>query len=342
MSEYRLIDLFAGVGGLSLAARSLGVPSVGIEWDQDACSTRRASGLATVEGDVRDFCPADFPDANVLVGGPPCQTFSAAGHGAGRRTLEAVQHSLRHMANREKVPSRLAGMDDERRVLVLEPLRWALAALDANRPYEAVVLEQVPAALPVWEAVGDVLRVEGYSVAHGVLHAEEFGVPQTRRRAVLIARRHGVAALPTPTHRRYHKGPSSPADGPSLLPPVTMGEALNRRRPFVLVSSYGSGGNPAVRGKRSSYQPAPTVTGKIGRSRVITEEGVESDRLTVAEAGRLQGFPDDHPWSGRGIFQQIANAVPPPLAEHVLSAALAFDHNPAPSQLTVEVSTQSA
>ncbi|WP_370969652.1 hypothetical protein [Amycolatopsis sp. cg9] len=46
------------------------------------------------------------------------------------------------------------------------------------------------------------------------------------------------------------------------------------------------------------------------------------DRFTDGEAGRLQTFPPDYPWSGRGIAQQVGNAIPPRLAAHVLAAAL--------------------
>ncbi|WP_407640305.1 DNA cytosine methyltransferase [Actinacidiphila rubida] len=177
--------------------------------------------------------------------------------------------------------------------------------------------------------MGEVLLAEGYSVVHGVLNAEEFGVPQTCRRAVLIARRSGAAALPRPTHQRYRKDVSGAANDLTLPQWVTMGEALKRDRPFVLVSHYGSIGDPTARSRRTSDQPAPTVTGKIHRSSIVTAEGIDLDRLGVAEAGCLQGFPSSYPWSGKGIFQQIANATPPCLAEHVLTAALALDQESA-------------
>ncbi|MBQ1113749.1 DNA cytosine methyltransferase [Streptomyces sp. C3-3] len=327
MGEYGLVDLFAGVGGLHLAARSLGVLAVGIECDADACATRQAAGLPTVKGDVRAFAPTDFPYANVLVGAPPCQTFSVGGQGAGRRAFENVQHIARLMADREDITRCVAELDDPRTGLVLEPLRWALAAVDDGHPYESVVLEQVPSVLPVWKEVGNVLLANGYSVAHGVLSTEEFGVPQTRRRAVLIARRHGTAALPKPTHRRHRKGSSVAEDDPALLPWVTMGEVLNRGEPFVLVSNYGSAGDPRVRGRRTSDEPAPVVTGKVNRNRVLTADGAELDRLSPAEAGRLQSFPADYPWAGKDISQQIGNATPPLLAELLLTAALDIGHS---------------
>lgn len=328
MDEYELVDLFAGVGGLDLAARSLGVPAVGVELDADACATRRAAGLATAEGDVTAFAPANFPSAKILVGGPPCQTLTIAGQGPGRRALQDVQRFTRRMADREDVTACLAELDDRRTGLVLEPLRWVLAAVDDGRPYESVVLEQVQTTLPVWEEVGNVLIAEGYSVAHGVLNTEEFGVPQTRRRAVLIARRHGTAALPKPTHQRYMKRSSAAAHDLALRPWVTMGEALKRNEPFIVISNYGSAGDPTARGRRTSDEPAAAVTGKFHRNRVFAIDGVEVDRLTRSEAGCLQSFPADYPWEGRDVSQQIGNATPPRLAEHILTSALDLGHSP--------------
>jgi DNA (cytosine-5)-methyltransferase 1 len=54
---------------------------------------------------------------------------------------------------------------------------------------------------------------------------------------------------------------------------------------------------------------------------LFSNEG-ELDRLKVSEAGRLQTFPADYPWSGKDVSQQIGNAIPPRLAAHVLAAAL--------------------
>jgi DNA (cytosine-5)-methyltransferase 1 len=317
----RIIDLFAGPGGLDVGAAWLGIPAAGLELDGNACATRAAAGLDTVQGDVRAYEPADFPDATVLTGGPPCQTFTVAGAGAGRRALEDVIRRVTQMAERPGANGVLDGFADERTGLVLEPMRWALLALRANAPFRAIVLEQVPAVLPVWKAFRKVLEQHGYGVAHGVLRSEEFGVPQTRRRAVLIARLGDTnVTLPTRTHQGFRKGgPNQAALG--LEPWISMSQALARDTSFTVVSNYGSGGDPRNRGQRHSDEPSATVTGKIMRNRLRLADG-DWSRLSHHEAGVLQTFPRDFPWSGNDIGQQIGNAIPPRLGVHVLAQAL--------------------
>ncbi|MFF2383695.1 DNA cytosine methyltransferase [Streptomyces sp. NPDC058108] len=311
------VHLFAGPGGLEYGA---GLPGVGIELDPNAVATRLAAGLPTIHGDVTRYGPADIP-ATVLTGGPPCQTFTVAGNGEGRAALDTVVGLAKRMAAREDVRADLDRIADPRTGLVLEPLRWALQAADLGRPYEAIVLEQVPQVQPVWNAYAEVLRAEGYSVATGVLRAEQFGLPQTRRRAVLVARLGGPVALPEPSRRPYRRGVAQEAGDARLAPWVSMGEALPDRGPFTVVSNYGTGGDPKNRGRRSSAEPAFTVTGKISRNRIVGVDGRELPRLTASEAGVLQGFPPDWPWSGGDIPQQCGNACPVSLAAALALAA---------------------
>lgn len=315
-----IVDLFAGPGGLDHGATLAGVPSIGIEWDANAVATRHAAGLPTVHGDVRGYGPADFPDAAVLAGGPPCQTFTVAGGGAGRAALADVLHAVRRMGARKPVDPGLLG--DERTGLVLEPLRWALEAADAGRPFEAIVLEQVQQVQQVWNAYAEVLRVEGYSVATGVLRTEQHGLAQTRRRAVLVARLGGPVALPESLRRPYRQGIAQGAGDARLQPWRSMGDVLPDRGEFTVISNYGTGGDPRNRGRRHSSEPAFTVTGKINRNRIIDAAGRELPRFTHAEAGVLQGFPADWPWTGNDIAQQIGNACPPLLAADLVEAAV--------------------
>ncbi|ALE76427.1 DNA methylase [Pseudonocardia sp. EC080625-04] len=325
-SSVPIVDLFAGPGGLDVAAEWLGFPAEGVEFDANACATRRRAGLRTRQRDVRDLGPADFPDATVLTGGPPCQTFTVAGTGGGRRALERIRTLVELMVDRHDVREIVSGLDDERTGLVLEPLRWVIEAMDQERQYEAIVLEQVPAVLPVWEAMAEALeRVGNYRTATGILRTEQFGVPQTRRRAILMARLGEQPALPTPTHRPYRRGVDRDQGDPRLLPWETMGRTLDRPQPFEVVSNYGTGGDPKDRGRRRFDEPAATVTGKIRRNRITGRGATRGERFTEYEAGMLQTFPHDYPWSGNDVGQQVGNAIPPRLAAHVLAGVLGIE-----------------
>ncbi|MGV9341555.1 DNA cytosine methyltransferase [Streptomyces sp. NPDC003688] len=352
----RIADLFAGPGGLDLAAEILGIPSIGIEWDDDAVATRLAAGLRTVHGDVRLFGPEhpDFEDCDVLAGGPPCQTFSIAGSGSGRKALDLVTRFIsRTHAWYEREKAGVAGetwediqreldkLDDERTGLVLQPLRWIFEAMlrprhgqEEPRPFEVIVLEQVPSVIEVWREYAKVLKVVGYHAEAAVYRTEQYGVPQTRRRAVLVARRWPIPdRFLAPTHQPYLKGKTH-GDGlfeswlsmAKALEEVyeNVEETVRRTMPFRVVSNYGSGGDPKARGRRESGEPSATITGKWKRNRIVTADDREADigRLSNEEAGVFQSFPYHFPWRGADRAQQIGNAVPPWFGVHVLSAAL--------------------
>lgn len=276
LADFEVIDLFAGPGGWDVAAHRLGLDPMGIEFDAAACQTRKAAGLATIEGDVRAYGPRDLPRARGVIASPPCQTFSMAGKGAGRKALDHVLELVENMA--VGIPPVVEALDDERTGLVLEPLRWALDAMALGRPFEWLAFEQVPTVLPVWQAMAQVLRGGGYRVETGLLHAEQFGVPQTRKRAILVARYGKPVSLPIPTHSRYHVRNKTRLD-PGVLPWVSMAEALGWGE-ATMRSNYGSGGDPGNRGERASEEPAPTVTSKIDRNKW---------KLMGAGAGHMDG-----------------------------------------------------
>lgn len=338
LSSHSVVDLFAGPGGIDVAATWLGMETHGIEWDEDACATRRQAGLDTTQADVRELGPADFPDATVLAGGPPCQTFTVAGSGTGRDSIGVVIELIERVVHGEDIRGELANLGDVRTGLVLEPLRWVRDAYAAGNPFEVVVLEQVQTVLPVWEAMRPALEFFGYEVECKVLRTEQFGVPQTRRRAVLVANRTVTPIRPTESHQSYSAGMQRGSGRPDLEPWETMGTALSRPGWFEVVSNYGSGGISTARGRRTSDQPSATVTGKVSRNRILDRHGVEQNRFTPHEAGRLQTFPADFPWVDSAWAQQVGNAMPPRLAAHALAAA--FGVVPSKAQLDARISSK--
>lgn len=287
----KAVDLFGGPGGWDEGALPLGIRPVGVEWDGEACATRAAAGHETVQADVSQLDPAAFAPCELLIASPPCPTFSSAGDGAGSLVVDVILHCLndlhdghdrrdeyrrvaleriRPTAKTEKRAARDAAMS----ILVVEPLRWALAL----RP-RLIAVEQVPAVLPIWEHTAGLLRRVGYSAWCGILTAEMFGVPQTRARAILVARLDGRAVPPRPTHRRFVPAPKLPAgqdslfemprgrivaaEDEALLPWISMADALgwgaDGRVGFPRLDDR-DGGEQRERDYRDLDQPAGTLT----------------------------------------------------------------------------------
>lgn len=255
-SSVTAIDLFAGPGGWDVACQHLGIDVTGYEWDEAAVATRKVAGHKTVHGDVRQYEPVA---ADLLIASPSCQSFSVAGNGAGRKALDQVLTDIDRIARGEVID--LYGYDDDRTALVLTPLIWAFAMHEAGTPYRHLAFEQVPPVRPVWVAMLDALRPLGYRGEVGLVQAEAYGVPQTRKRAILVAALDHQAVLPTPTHSKYHPRNPQKLDE-NVLPWVSMAQALGwgmTQRPTMTVTAGGGatgGAEPFGNGARKSMKKA--------------------------------------------------------------------------------------
>lgn len=250
-----VLDLFAGPGGWSVACAVLGLHELGVELDPAACSTRAAAGFETLSADVSTLDPGYWRGVPGLIASPPCQAFSMAGKKTGHDYLPELVAAIRRRDWSAR-PS-----PDPRVWLVLEVGRW----LEAMRP-EWVALEQVPAVLPLWQEYSDLLRADGYSVWVGKVNAADYGVPQVRIRAVLLASR--VRVVPGPPPETHAKTPVASLFGtPERW--VTMAEALGwgmTFRPAFTFAPGTAGGGPdlvggsgARRGLRSAMESGWTV-----------------------------------------------------------------------------------
>jgi DNA (cytosine-5)-methyltransferase 1 len=171
-----VIDLFAGCGGLTEGFREAGFePALAVEWDRAAANTYSHNfGDHVLCMDIGHLDRTSVPHADVVVGGPPCQGFSQLG---------------------ARDPT------DPRNVLWKEYARIVHLAQPS-----AFVLENVPRFLKSgqfemmkeWCEPGGLL--EGYRMTFDVLNAADFGVPQRRRRAIVVGSRNVTPSIPWPTH----------------------------------------------------------------------------------------------------------------------------------------------
>lgn len=209
-NEIAVVDLFSGAGGLSYGLDSIQGVSVVAAFEKDAraAETHAANipGLV-VTGDVAEIDSFwvvlkehEIRRVDVVVGGPPCQGFSRLGKGA-----------LRKLA-----------LDDGRGVDLGDPRNWLfrefLRAVRELRP-QVVMMENVPdMALcePVMEELTGIFEDVGYGLHYRVLNAADFGVPQRRRRLLVVARRDGTG-VSWPRPGRFRR---TVRDAISDLPPV--------------------------------------------------------------------------------------------------------------------------
>ena len=199
----RVLDLFAGCGGLSLGFKAAGFElAAAVEWDPDAAASH---GRNFHPGDPRHAIARDItnlsPEAlaselnlgpvasaiDVLVGGPPCQAFARVGRSK-LREIDAHPQAFKH---------------DPRARLYLEYLRY----VEAFQPL-TILMENVPDILNhgghnLAEEVCEVLEEKGYVTRYTLLNAAYYGVPQMRERMFLIGYRRELGqdvSFPEPTH----------------------------------------------------------------------------------------------------------------------------------------------
>lgn len=322
------MDLFAGCGGLTrgfLDSRKYRAVFA-VEWDEDAAATYEANfGDHVFCGPIERV--EEFPSVDVIVGGPPCQGFS---------------------------PLNMRGVGLERRTLWREYLR----ALEEAQP-DAFLMENVPQLLRSAEYTSFKSAAEGlgFEIADGVLNAADFGVPQTRRRAIAIGSRLGVPTLPEgkygpgkrrawrtvedaigdlprqPTNEEWHNArnphPIS-VERYEAIPGEGEGRfELAERRPDITPDCWlrKEKGSTDVFGRLWWERPAFTIRTeffKPEKGRYLHPE--EHRPITVREAARFMSFKDSFvlptDQSMTSIGRQIGNAVPPLLARR-LGEALA-------------------
>lgn len=285
-----VLDLFAGCGGLSLGFEANGFKTIGYEMDKDACETYRKNlrGPCYQEFLTTDF---EYPEADIVIGGPPCQPFSVGG--------------------------KQQGLKDSR-----DGFPVFIDAVQKVKP-DAFLFENVRGMLykNKWylEEVVDALESLDYNVKFTMLNAKNYEVPQNRERVFVVGVK-GEFQFPKKNNRIYTAGE---ALGEMALE-VPEGSKFLTKSMDEYVARYEKAShciNP-----RDLYlnRPARTLTcrnlaGATGDMHRIRLKDGRRRRIFPREAARLQSFPDWFEFEGleTSVFNQIGNAVPPMLAYNI-------------------------
>lgn len=316
----KTLSLFSGGGGLDIAFHDAGFDIVQmIELDNRFHQTLYSN--ASAEGyfddteaiciDIRDYDPPENLEVDLIIGGPPCQTFSAAGRRA----------------------SGVLGTDDPRGTLFEEYVR----ILKKLKP-KAFVFENVYGILGAqngepWKEIVSAFENVGYNLSYRILDTADYGVPQHRERLIIVGVKNGNYLFPRPSH-----GPDSQDDRNYYLPEIAVEGVVGdkpsiesgkytellRKIPPGLNYSYFTEkmGHPnpvfAWRSKFSDFlykadPKMPVRTLKAQGGKYTGPFHWDSRPFSLEELKRLQTFPDKYAFSGgkQVVTMQIGNSVPP-------------------------------
>lgn len=328
------IELFAGCGGLSTGFLDAGLHvAAGFELERRAVEAYNYNhayrGSHGYLADLHDATGAELlaragiNHADFVIGGPPCQPFSVVGKRQGGRDHRAnlIDHFVRIVAEME--PS----------AFVLENVP-NLASIEGGR-----ILDQAKAALA---------RL-GFTVDHRIVSAADFGVPQNRKRLIILGIRGKRAVFfPEPSYGTAERPFRSTAEAIDDLPDAgEFGETgIFNHEPTAhtpdMMERF-SRLEPGRRERGSFHdrlhpnRPSYTLRAGSGNFSPLRPVHYRHHRVvTVRESARLQGFSDDFLWPDSiprlQQYRQVGNAVPPPMAAAIaksLAAQLCWPLDPA-------------
>lgn len=315
---YRLIELFAGGGGLAIGMEQAGLESILLnEIDKHACQTLRHNrpNWNVVEGDISEIDFKQVTNVDVLTGGFPCQAFSYAGKSLGFEDTRGTLFFEMARAIKETQP----------KVFMAENVK-ALFTHDQGRTLETI------------KSVIDELGYE--LVEPKVLKAIFYKVPQKRERLILVGIRKDLAhkvkfQWPSPYKRvmtlrdAFYAGdlyaedvPSSPGQEYPQRKKEIMAEVPQGgywrdlsdelQREYMQGSYYLGGGKTGMARRLSLDEPSLTLTTSPAQKQTERCHPIQTRPLQVREYARIQTFPDSWEFKGstNAAYKQIGNAVP--------------------------------
>jgi len=286
--SYKVLDLFAGCGGLSLGFEAAGFETVGYEMDVKAAESYNKNLLGTCFAQKLDLDTEYGDGFDVVIGGPPCQPFSVGGNQKG---IEDERNGF---------PIFIKAVEKlQPRVFMFENVRGMLYS---NKWY--------------LDEITEVLRGLGYHINFKLFNAVNYGVPQNRERLIVVGHR-SKFEFPKP---QLHKVTVGDAIGELIDTIVDEGKILTASMD-TYIANYEKASSCINPRDLYLHKPARTLTCRNiaaatgDMHRVKLKDG-RRRRISVREAARLQSFPDWFDFQGTETNQyyQIGNAVPPLMA----------------------------
>jgi len=330
-SDYSVLELFAGAGGLAIGLEKAGLKCVALnEIDKWACKTLRENrpNWNIFEGDIKSFDFSEYKDkVEVVTGGFPCQSFSYAG--------------------------KRLGFNDARGTLFYE---FARVVKDVNPPI--CIGENVKGLLSHDEGktlrgMISILDEIGYKVAPiKVLKAINYKVPQKRERLILVGIRKDIDIeynYPKPDNKIYvladalkkgvlydkdvqesagSKYPAYKKKVLDLVPPKGYWRdlPLDIQKEYMGKSFFLGGGKTGMARRIGWDEPSLTLTCSPAQKQTERCHPDETRPFTVREYARIQTFPDNWKFAGSisQQYKQIGNAVPCNLGKEIGYSIVAF------------------
>lgn len=297
--EYRMIDLFAGIGGTRLGFYKTGkVYNVfSSEIDKFAVKTYKANFGGDPHGDITKIDEKDIPDHDILVGGFPCQAFSQAG--------------LKK------------GFEDTRGTLFFDIAR----VIECKKP-KAFLLENVKNLKShdkgnTFKVIKNTLEDLGYKVYYKVLKARDFGVPQNRERIYIVGFRKDLKNIdfkfPDPLNIKTSVGDilEDSVDEKYTISDKLWAGHKRRKKEHKL---KGNGFGYSLFNQNDEYTNTLSARYYKDGSEILIEQTNKNPRkITPREAARLQGFPEEFiiPVSDTQAYKQFGNSVAVPVIYNI-------------------------
>jgi DNA (cytosine-5)-methyltransferase 1 len=322
VQKINAISIFSGAGGLDIGFQNTGFNIIShIELENEFCETLKMNSdfynnAKVINIDIREFKPQKV-NCDFIIGGPPCQSFSAAG-----RRAAGVQ-----------------GIEDNKGTLFEEYIRLLKFYKPKGFLFENVYGITGAQSGKAWELIKNEFIHAGYKINYRILNTADYGVPQFRERMIIVGIQDGEYKFPRPSHgpdslahRQYYSAQRALINTPisedisKLKVNGRHGYLLDDIPPGLNYSFYTDRmGHPnpifAWRSKFSDYlykadpdKPVRTIKAQGGQYTGPLHWG--NRYFTVNEYKRLQSFPDTYQIYGnrQRIIQQIGNSVPPQFA----------------------------